>query len=51
MSPCQDGGSNAGPFNCKSGEIPTELCGPLSITLFKDAVELNDVSNDVIVMI
>ena len=37
--------------SCKSKAIPTELCGPLSITLFKDVYELNDVSNHVILMI
>ena len=49
--PCPDGGSNPGPLDYKSEEIPTELCGPLSITLFKDVYEHNDVSKDIILMI
>ena len=39
------------PLDGKSEALLTELCGPLSITLFKDVYELNDVSNDVILMI
>ena len=46
-----DPGSNPGPLDCKSEALPTELCGPLSIFLFKDVYEPNDVSNDVILMI
>ena len=31
--------------------LPTELCGPLSNTLFKDVYNLSDVSNDLFFMI
>ena len=31
--------------------LPTELCGPLCTTLFKDVYELKIVSNDIILMI
>ena len=51
FTPCPDGGSNPGPLDCKSVALPTDLCGPLSMTLFKDVYELNDVSNDVILII
>ena len=51
FTPCPDAGSNPGPLDCKSDTLPTELCGPLSINLFKDVYKLNDVSNDVILMI
>ena len=37
--------------DCKSEALPTELCGPLSIALLKDVYELNNVSNDKILMI
>ena len=44
-------GTYPGPLGCKSEVLPTELCGPFSITLFKDVYELNDVTNDIILMI
>ena len=47
FTPCPDGGLNPLPLDCKSVALPTELCRPLSITLFKDVYELNDVSNDI----
>ena len=40
-----DGGSNPSPLDCKSEVLPTEQCGPWSITLFKDINELNNVYN------
>ena len=51
ITPCPDVGSNPGPLDCKSYMLPTELCGPLSNTLFKDVYNLNDVSNDLFFMI
>ena len=48
---CLNPGSNPGPPGCKSEALPTELCGPLSIALLKDVYELNNVSNDIILMI
>ena len=44
-------GSNPGPLDCKSEALPTELCGPLSIIMFKNIYELNNVFNDIILMI
>ena len=35
FTPCPDGGSNPGPLDCKSEALPTELCGPLSISCLK----------------
>ena len=40
-----------GPLDCKSEALPTELCGLMSINLFKDVYKFNDVSNAVILMI
>ena len=53
LTPRPDEGFNPGPLNCNSEALPTELCGPLSIILFKDVynLKLNDVSNGVILMI
>ena len=39
---------NPGPLDCTSDRLPTELCGPLGITLIKNIYKPNDVSNDVI---
>ena len=41
-------GIEPGASRLQSEALPTELCGLLGITLFKDEYELNDVSNDVI---
>ena len=46
IAPCPDPGSNPGPLDCKSEVLPSELCGPMSVTLFKDVYKLNDVSKD-----
>ena len=51
FTPCPDGGASPAPLDSKSEALPTQLCGPFSITLFKDVYELNDVSNYVILMI
>ena len=47
---CPDAGSNPGPLESKSEALPIELCGSLSIALFKDVYELNNVSNDITLM-
>ena len=39
------------PGTCKSEALPTELCGLLIISLFRDVYKLNDVSNNIILMI
>ena len=51
ITPCPEPGSNPGPLDWKSEALPTELCGPMSIILFKDTFKLNDVTNNVILMI
>ena len=51
FTPFLEEGSNPAPLDCKSEALPTELCGPLWITAFKDVYEHKIVSNDIILMI
>ena len=49
FTPYPDPGLNPGPLDCKSDTLPTWLCWPLDINLFKDIYKL-DVSNYIILM-
>ena len=42
---------NPGPLDCKSEALPTKLCWPLGIILFKDVNEIYSLSNYVMLMI
>ena len=48
---CPDPGSNPGPLDCKSEELPTELRGSIGIIQVKDVYKIYHVSNCVIMMI